>query len=53
MGKRGRRQRPKRSDSFDSEVHRQFGPVAASLGLHGPIENGVVLQSVRGAAVTA
>jgi hypothetical protein len=27
-------------------VHRQFGPVAASWGLHGPIEGGVVLPTV-------
>jgi hypothetical protein len=46
MSRRGKRARPKRSDSFESEVQRQFGPVAASWGLHGPDEDGVVLPTV-------
>jgi hypothetical protein len=46
MTGRGKRVRPNRSDSFESEVHRQFGPMAASFGLHGPIEDGVVLPTV-------
>lgn len=43
---RRRRVRPKRSDSFESEVGRRFGPVAASLGLQGPVEGGVLLPTV-------
>jgi len=41
-----RRVRPKRSDSFESEVRRQFGIWAVEWELEGPIEGGVVLPTV-------
>ena len=42
----GRRVRPKRDDSFESEVHRQFGTLAVRWGMRGPIDDGVVLPTV-------
>jgi len=42
-----RRVRPKRSDSFESEVRRQFGILAVGWELEGPIEGGVVLPTVN------
>jgi hypothetical protein len=42
----GKRTRPKRSDTFESEVQRQFGQLAARWGLDGPVDAGVILPVV-------
>lgn len=42
----GKRERPKRSDTFETEVHKRFGPVAEKWGLEGPVEAEVVLPTV-------
>jgi hypothetical protein len=42
-----KRVKPKRTDSFESEVQRRFGPVAQRWGLAGPVEGGVVIPTVK------
>jgi hypothetical protein len=41
-----KRTRPKRSDTFESEVQRQFGQLAARWRLDGPIDAGIILPAV-------
>ncbi|MDG4825319.1 hypothetical protein O7635_26020 [Asanoa sp. WMMD1127] len=41
-----------KGDTFESEVERQFGPVAARFGLTGPTAGGFVLPTVAWAAGT-
>jgi hypothetical protein len=43
----GKRERPKSSDTFETEVSRQFGPLATRWGMEGPEEDGVVLPTVK------
>jgi hypothetical protein len=42
----GKRVRPKRTDTFETEVGKRFGPVAQRWGLEGPVADGVVLPTL-------
>jgi hypothetical protein len=42
----GKNRKKTKADSFESEVRRRFGPLAAQWGMAGPVEDHVVIPSV-------
>lgn len=42
----GKRVRPKSGDTFEGEVRRRFGPVAAAWGLGDPVEDDLVIPGI-------
>jgi hypothetical protein len=42
----GKRARPKSSDTFESEVRRQFGPTAAEWGMADPVEDDNIIPGI-------
>jgi hypothetical protein len=43
----GKRERPKSTDTFETEVRRQFGPVAAAWGMADPVEDDLVIPGIE------
>jgi hypothetical protein len=43
----GKRVKPKSSDSFESEVQRQFGALAAEWGMSGPVDASIIIPSLE------
>ena len=42
----GKRVRPKSTDTFESEVQRQFGPLADEWRMEGPVDDALVIPGV-------
>jgi hypothetical protein len=43
----GKRVKPKSSDTFESEVQRQFGPLAEEWGMTGPVDASIIIPSLE------